>query len=97
VATPEDRVAIVRGAAGGIGRASARAFAREGARVAVVDIDDDPGHETVELIRQDGGEAAYVHADVRRSDEAQATVAITVSTFGHLAVAHNNAGIAVGG
>jgi NAD(P)-dependent dehydrogenase (short-subunit alcohol dehydrogenase family) len=97
VATLEDKVAIVTGAAGGIGRASARAFAREGARVAVVDIDDEPGHETVELIRQTGGEAAYVHADVSRSDEVQAMVATTVSTFGRLDVAHNNAGIAVGG
>ncbi len=97
MATLEEKVAVVTGAAGGIGRASARAFAREGARVVVVDIADDLGHETVELIRQGGGEAVYVHADVSRSDEVQAMVAATVSAFGRLDVAHNNAGVAVGG
>ena len=60
------------GAAGGIGRASARAFAKENARVVVVDIDADRGHETIELIGADGGEAHFVRADVASSSDVRA-------------------------
>lgn len=90
----EGKVALVTGAAGGIGRASARAFARDGAAVMVVDVDDERGAETVALITTDGGAAEYVHADVAQSAEVQTMVAATIERFGRLDYAHNNAGVA---
>ena len=92
----DGKVALVTGAAGGIGRASARAFATENAKVVVVDIDDDRSRETVELIRADRGEAHFVHADVASSADVQAMVAETLRVFGRLDYAHNNAGVASG-
>lgn len=87
------KVALVTGASGGIGRASALAFAASGAKVMVSDVQDEKGGETVSLIEQAGGEAAYFRCDV--SDEAQvaALVAATAKQFGRLDFAHNNAGI----
>ena len=87
---------MVTGAAGGIGRASARAFAREGASVAVVDVDSGRGAETVSLIEADGGTARFVEADVSRSDDVQAMVSQTTDAFGRLDYAHNNAGVPSG-
>jgi len=90
----EDKVAVVTGAAMGIGRESARIFAREGAAVVVADIDDAGGHETVASIEAAGGRAAFVHCDVSVQSEVEAMVAFAVDTFGGLDCAHNNAGIA---
>jgi NAD(P)-dependent dehydrogenase (short-subunit alcohol dehydrogenase family) len=90
----EGKVAVVTGAAMGIGRASALAFAREGAAVVVADIDDDGGHETVSLIRDAGGEASFVHTDVSERAHVYAMVDHAVATYGGLDCAHNNAGIA---
>jgi NAD(P)-dependent dehydrogenase (short-subunit alcohol dehydrogenase family) len=90
----EGKVAVVTGAAMGIGRASALAFAREGASVVVADIDDDGGHETVSLIGDAGGEASFVHTDVSVRDQVYAMVDHAVATYGGLDCAHNNAGIA---
>jgi NAD(P)-dependent dehydrogenase (short-subunit alcohol dehydrogenase family) len=87
------KVVLVTGAAGGIGRAAALAFAREGARVAVCDISAAGGEETVAMIRQAGGEALFIKADVSREAEVESLVAQTVSTFGRLDCAFNNAGI----
>ena len=88
------RVALVTGAAAGIGRASALAFARAGAAVAVADVDEAGGAETVELARVDGGVARFVPADVSSGDDVQRMVADTVAAFGRLDFAHNNAGVA---
>lgn len=88
-----NRVALVTGAGNGIGRASAQLFARHGAKVAVVDMQVDGGEETVELIRQAGGEAIFIRTDVSDKDAVQAMVARTVEAFGGLHAAHNNAGL----
>ena len=90
----EGKVALVTGAAGGIGRASAQVFAREGAKVVVVDIDEAGGDETVRLIGDAGGEATFVRADVSVEDDVVRMVATTVDTYGRLDCAHNNAGVA---
>jgi len=86
------KVALITGAASGIGRATAIAAAREGAKVLVVDAVP-AGEDTVKLIMQAGGEAAFHKCDVTRAAEVEATVAAAVKVFGRLDCAHNNAGI----
>jgi NAD(P)-dependent dehydrogenase (short-subunit alcohol dehydrogenase family) len=93
----EGKVALVTGGAMGIGRAVALAFAREGARVVIADIDVEKGHEVVEAIRNTGGDAAFVQADVGRSEDVQAAVQTALRQFGRLDILVNNAGIAVPG
>ena len=89
----QGRVALVTGGGGGIGRASALAFARSGASVVVSDVDDGQGGETVDLIRSRGGAAIYSRCDVSDPAQVQALVASAVDTFGRLDCAFNNAGI----
>jgi NAD(P)-dependent dehydrogenase (short-subunit alcohol dehydrogenase family) len=83
---------LITGAASGIGRATAIAAAREGAKVLVVDAVP-AGEDTVKLIKDAGGEAAFHKCDVTRAAEVEATVAAAVKLFGRLDCAHNNAGI----
>ncbi len=90
----EGKVAVVTGAANGIGRSAAQIFAREGAAVVVADIDVDGGRETVALVEQAGGRAAFIRTDVSVQSDVEAMVAFAVDTFGGLDCAHNNAGIA---
>lgn len=90
----EGKVAVVTGAAMGIGRASALAFAREGSAVVVADIDEDGGRATVELVEGAGGQASFVRTDVSVKADVEAMVAHAVDTYGGLDCAHNNAGIA---
>ena len=89
----EGKVALVTGGASGIGRATALAFAREGAKVIVSDVDVDGGDETVRMIKNSGGEATFVKADVSISDEVEALVRQAVETYGQLDCAFNNAGL----
>ena len=93
----DGKVALVTGAASGIGRASALAFARSGARVVVSDVARDGAEETVRLVCSNGGEARFIEADVSRSGDVEGLVKATVETYGRLDCAHNNAGIAAGG
>jgi NAD(P)-dependent dehydrogenase (short-subunit alcohol dehydrogenase family) len=89
----EGKVVIVTGASGGIGRASARAFAASGASVVVSDLQDDKGHETVALIAEAGGTAIYRRCDVADEADVRALVNAAVTEFGRLDFAHNNAGV----
>lgn len=89
----EGKTCIVTGGASGIGRASAVALAREGAKVAVSDVDREGGQETVALIEGNGGEAIFVACDVAQEAQAKALVDATVEAFGGVNVLFNNAGI----
>jgi NAD(P)-dependent dehydrogenase (short-subunit alcohol dehydrogenase family) len=89
----KDKVALITGAGSGIGRQAALLFAREGAAVLVVDVNDPGGHETVAMVKQGGGRAAYHHADVSKAGDCQAMVAQAEHAFGRLNVLFNNAGI----
>jgi NAD(P)-dependent dehydrogenase (short-subunit alcohol dehydrogenase family) len=88
-----DKTALITGAGSGIGRESALLFAREGARVVAVDLNDTAGAETVALIARAGGKATYFHADVSRATDAEAMVAAAEKEYGALHVLFNNAGI----
>jgi NAD(P)-dependent dehydrogenase (short-subunit alcohol dehydrogenase family) len=90
------KVALVTGGGSGLGRATAVAFAAAGARVAVDDINDAGGQETVGMIERAGGEALYIHADMRNEVDIEDMVAETVARFGRLDFAYNNAGISGG-
>ena len=87
------KVAFVTGAGSGIGRATALAFAAEGAAVAVAGIPEDDVRETARLIEQDGGRALALTCDVTSEDDVRAALDQTVGTFGRLDVAFNNAGV----
>ena len=89
----EGKVALVTGAASGIGNATAHALAREGARVVVADIDVTGGEKTAAAIAESGGRAHFVRADVTRESEVEALIAAAIEAFGRLDCAVNNAGI----
>ena len=93
----EGKVALVTGGAMGIGKTTAQIFAREGARVVVVDIVTEGGEETVRLIRETGADAFFVKCDVTKAMDVEAAVKKTVDTYGRLDCAFNNAGIAIPG
>lgn len=90
----KDKVAIVTGAASGIGRAVAIAYAKAGARVVVSDVHPQAGEETVALVKQAGSEGLFVAADVANPEDCRKLVERTVQAYGRLDVACNNAGIA---
>jgi NAD(P)-dependent dehydrogenase (short-subunit alcohol dehydrogenase family) len=90
----EEKVALVTGGGGGIGRATALALIREGARVAVADFAADTARDTVALINAAGGQAITLTGDVTRGKDVRAMIEDTLSAFGRLDCAFNNAGIA---
>ncbi len=87
------KVALVTGSASGIGRATALACAREGARTVVSDVDEEGGGETVAMIENAAGEAIFVRADVTDEQEVAALIQATVAAYGKLDCAFNNAGL----
>ena len=87
------KVAFVTGAASGIGRAAALAFAREGASVVVADVSEQGNQETARLIEEHGGRALAVRCDVTRAEDVKAALDKTVEAFGRLDFAFNNAGV----
>ena len=88
-----DKIAIVTGAGSGLGRAEAILLAKEGAKVAVADIDDTHGKETVEMIRKANGEADFYHLDVSKEMQCKAVIDAVVEKYGKLDILVNNAGI----
>src|SRR5947209_12147216 len=87
------KVALVTGGASGIGRATALAFAREGAKLIIADMQEDGGHQTVHMITEQGGEALFVQVDVTQAQAVEALISTAVATYGRLDCAYNNAGI----
>ena len=88
----ENKVALITGAAWGIGRATAELFAREGAKVVLADIHEQRGRETETGINQSGGEAFFVKTDMTRPNQVAALVDAAIERFGRLDILHNNAG-----
>lgn len=86
-------MALVTGGSGGIGRATARLLAREGARVLVADLKVPEGRETVDMIAREGGEAAFRRTDVASEEDARAAVSQAAEAWGRIDILVNNAGI----
>ena len=89
----DEKVALVTGAASGIGKSIALLYAKNGAKVIVSDIDDEGGEETVDEIQKRGGEACFQHADVSKPEDCMRLVGQTLARYDRLDFACNNAGI----
>jgi len=89
----QNKIAIITGAGSGIGRGTALAFVREGAKVVVADWSEEGGKETVELIDKEGGEAVFIKTDVSKAVDVEAMVKICIDKFGRIDILVNNAGI----
>src|SRR5437879_2435025 len=89
----EGKVALVTGGNAGLGQASAVAFAQQGAKVVISARRAEKGEETIAMIREHGGEATFIKADMSRRADIEALINKTVETYGRLDFAVNNAGI----
>ena len=90
----KDKVALVTGAASGIGRATASTFAKSGAHVVVADWNHAQGEETARFIREQGGDAYFIHMNVAKASDVENMISETLSHYGRLDYACNNAGVA---
>jgi meso-butanediol dehydrogenase/(S,S)-butanediol dehydrogenase/diacetyl reductase len=86
----QDKVALITGSASGIGRATAEAFAREGAKVVIVDINAEGASMVADGIKQAGGTAEFQHVDASRPEDLERAFSFTLNTFGRLDILHNN-------
>lgn len=93
----DNKIAVITGAAGGIGHAASMMMAREGATVVVSDINDAAGEELAAAIRASGGQAVYCHANIGTSADVAALMDFTVARFGRIDVLVNNAAVAIPG
>jgi NAD(P)-dependent dehydrogenase (short-subunit alcohol dehydrogenase family) len=93
----DGKVALITGAGSGQGRAASVLFAQHGARIGVVDINDDGADETVALVKDAGSDAIAIHADVSLAADCEAMVAATADAFGRLDVLYNNAAVQMSG
>jgi NAD(P)-dependent dehydrogenase (short-subunit alcohol dehydrogenase family) len=89
----QNRVAIITGAASGMGRATSELFAREGASVVVADFDEAGGEETAKSIRDSGATAIFVRTDVARAADVERLVKAAIEEYGQIDILHNNAGM----
>ena len=89
----DGKVALVTGASSGIGRATAIAFSRQGAKVVAADVATEGGEETVGIIQDSGGDAIFVKADVSQANQVESLIKTAVGSYGRVDCAHNNAGI----
>ena len=89
----QDKVTIITGAGGGMGRVAAQLFAAEGARVVVAEYGEAAGRETVELVQNAGGQATFVRADVSKENDAKAMIDHAMATYGRVDCLYNNAGV----
>ena len=95
MARMKDKIAVITGSGKGLGEAMALLFSREGAKTVVFDIDEEAGRDTVEQIREQGGEAFFVQGDVSKSDDAVRLIDDAVDAYDRVDVLVNNAGIHV--
>jgi NAD(P)-dependent dehydrogenase (short-subunit alcohol dehydrogenase family) len=89
----QDKVAIITGAGGGMGRVASQVFAREGAKIVVAEFGEAAGRETVALVEADGGDATFVRTDVSDETSAKAMVDHAIATYGRVDILYNNAGV----
>jgi NAD(P)-dependent dehydrogenase (short-subunit alcohol dehydrogenase family) len=88
-----DKVCVITGGGGGMGRVAALMFAQEGAKVVVAEVSQEAGDGTVQAVKDAGGQASAVEADVSKEDDARAMVQHAIDTYGRIDVLYNNAGI----
>lgn len=89
----EGKVAVITGAASGMGRTAANLFAAEGAKIVIADVSERAGAETADEIKSNGGRAAFIRTDVTKAADMEAMARFAVQTFGGIHVLYNNAGV----